>query len=166
MAQHPRTNLAPRCSLTISCVLCRQPDVHDQHNRLRAKTSRKLWTAEEDAVLYDHSDRELPTRPYVAGKTDHAVRMRMQHLGLSLPTAPFPTAIFDPEAPPLLLDYSTWTPINPALSIPPEAEVDWANACARIPRQWPLALSPDCRGVGRCRALSGHCRATVGPLSA
>ena len=26
-------------------------------------------------------------------------------------------------------------------------------------------LSPDCRGVGRCRALSGHCRATVGPLS-
>ena len=28
------------------------------------------------------------------------------------------------------------------------------------------ALSPDCRGVGPCRALSGHCRATVGPLSA
>ena len=26
----------------------------------------------------------------------------------------------------------------------------------------PVSLSPDCRGVGRCRALSGHCRATVG----
>ena len=70
--------------LTISCVPCRQPDVHDELNRTRReavrKTSRKLWTAEEDAILYDHSDRELPTRPYVKGKTDFAVRMRMQHL--------------------------------------------------------------------------------------
>ena len=45
-------NPAPRCSLTISRVPCRQPDVHDELNRTRReaerKTSRKLWTEEED----------------------------------------------------------------------------------------------------------------------
>ena len=37
--------------------------------------------------------------------------------------------------------------------------------CSLGLRPGALELSPDCRGVGPCRALSGHCRATVGPLS-
>ena len=142
-----------------SCVLSRQPEAHAEMNCQRAKTThrkttRRAWTKEEDAILYDHTVRELPTRPYVENRSDFAVKCRMQHLSLSLPTAPFPNAIFDPEAPPLLLNYSMWTPLDPARSIPPEAEVDWANACARIPQQWPLILEEnnfDLQSSAGCR---------------
>ena len=90
-------------------MLVRQPNVHDELNRLRRKTTRKEWTAAEDAVLYRHAERQLPTRPHVENRTASAVKNRMEQLGLAMPTAPFPSAIFDPEAPPLLMHYSTWT---------------------------------------------------------
>ena len=61
---------------------------------------------------------------------------------------PFPTAVehhvinenTDTCPPFLLLNYDTWTPFNPTKSIPPEASLDFANGCARIPENWQLHL--------------------------
>ena len=115
------------------CLL--QPSVHAEINRLRRdaerKTNRSLWNTSEDAVLCAQAKGE--TLSHALERSPEAVRQRRKQLDVALPTTPFPTAIFDPEAPPLQLKYSEWTPLDQAYSIPPEAEVDWANACARIP---------------------------------
>ena len=119
------------------CLL--QPSVHAEINRLRRKTNRSLWNASEDAVLRAQTKGE--TLSHALERSPQAVLQRRNQLDIALPTTPFPSAIFDPEAPPLQLKYSEWTPLDQAYSIPPEAEVDWANACARIPQQWPLTLA-------------------------
>ena len=67
----------------------------------------------------------------VAGRGPNALRQK--RADLVIPKPPFPTA----SLPPLELRYDSWTPLCPKHSIPPEAEVDWANACARIPENWP-----------------------------
>ena len=74
----------------------------------------------------------------VAGRGPNALRQK--RADLAIPKPPFPTAIFDASLPPLELRYDSWTPLCPEHSIPPEAEVDWANACARIPENWPLSF--------------------------
>ena len=73
----------------------------------------------------------------MAGRGSNALRQK--RADLAIPKPPFPTAIFDASLPPLELRYDSWTPLCPEDSIPPEAEVDWANACARIPENWPLS---------------------------
>ena len=74
----------------------------------------------------------------VAGRGSNALRQK--RADLAIPKPPFPTAIFDAGLPLLELRYDSWTPLCPEHSIPPEAEVDWANACARIPENWPLSF--------------------------
>lgn len=90
---------------------------------------------------YTHAETgQLERGEPVAGRTSNALRHKRDSLDLAIPKPPFPAAIFDASLPPLQLRYDSWTPLCPKHSIPPEAEVDWANSCARIPENWPLSF--------------------------
>jgi len=92
--------------------------------------ARRHYSVEELRVI---AEGNLPE-----GRTPNAVRQK--RADLAVPKPPFPAAIFDASLPPLQLTYHAWTPLDQQRSIPPEAEVDWSMACARIPEQWPLDL--------------------------
>ena len=102
------------------------------------------WTPSEKKDLAEQAESGIRL-PTIDGKTSEAVRRQMQRLQLTEPPqVPFPTAVedHDDEHPPFLhLNYDSWTLFDSDKAIPPEAELDFENGCARIPENWPLELA-------------------------
>ena len=82
------------------------------------------------------------TETSVANRSTGAKSRRMRYLTKQLDGVlrAFHNATCDPEAPLQHLSYTSWSPIDSRLALPPSAHVDWQRGVAKVPAEWELTL--------------------------